>query len=252
MITFEDASTLLGLAAARDQRTVGRADILAWHADLSAAGLTRADAEAALTAFYQEMASRRPQDRFRATAVDLIDIAKRARRERVANLRYDGDPDETPRQYLARLRARTAALADGRIQPDTGLRALGPGTPGPWLVRELAAVGHDVPGDDPAGSRRPIRVGPLTVACPACKAPLGRHCRSDGRPRAVAHAARRRAARDAHGLPREDTDQIAARKEAAVAYLGQLPPEERARLEAFQRQIRTETAAATAEETEAS
>ena len=77
MITFEDASTLLGLAAARDQRTVGRADILAWHADLSAAGLTRADAETALTVFYQEMANRQPKDRYRVTAVDLIDIAKR-------------------------------------------------------------------------------------------------------------------------------------------------------------------------------
>jgi len=238
VITFEDASTLLGLAAARDQRTVGRADVLAWHADLSAAGLTRADAETALTAFYQEMASRRPQDRYRATAVDLIDIAKRARRDRVANLRYDGDPDETPQQYLARLRARTAALADGRIGPDTGLRALGPGTPDPRLMRELAAVGHDVPGDDTAGSRRPVRVGPLTVECPACKAPLGKHCRSNGHPRTVAHAARRRAARDAHGLPREDADQVAARKEAAAAYLGQLSPSERAELQEFQEQIR--------------
>jgi hypothetical protein len=238
MITIEDASTLLGLAAARDQRTVGRADILAWHADLSAAGLTRTDAENALTAFYQEMAARQPQDRFRVTAVDLIDIAKRARRERVANLRYDGDPDETPQQYLNRLRARTAALADGRIGPDTGLRALGPGTPDPRLIRELTAIGHDVPGDNPPGNRRPTRVGPLTIPCPACQAPLGRHCRSNGHPRTVAHAARRRAARDAHNLPREDTAQIAARKEAAALYLAQLAPEERAQMEEFQSQLR--------------
>lgn len=238
MITFEDASTLLGLAAARDQRTVGRADILAWHADLTAAGLTRTDAETALTTFYQEMASRRPQDRYRATAVDLIDIAKRARRERVANLRYDGDPDETPQQYLTRLRARTAALADGRIGPDTGLRSLGPGTLDPRLIRELATVGHDVPDEDASGSRRPVRVGPLTVACPACLAPLGKHCRSNGHPRTVAHAARRRAARDAHDLPREDADQIAARKEAAAAYLDQLTAEQQAELDQFQQQLR--------------
>lgn len=239
MITFEDVSTLLGLAAARDQRTVGRADVLAWHADLSAAGLTRADAEAALTVFYQEMAARQPKDRFRVTAVDLIDIAKRARRERVASLRYDGDPDETPQQYLVRLRARTAALADGRIGPDTGLRALGPGSPDPRLMRELTAVGHDVPGDDATGTRRPVRVGPLTVACPACLAPLGRHCRSNGHPRTVAHAARRRAARDAHDLPREDLAQIAARKEAAAAHLGQLTAEQRAELQQFQQQLAT-------------
>lgn len=240
MITLEDASTLLGLAAARDQRTVGRADVLAWHADLTAAGLTRADAEAALTVFYQEMAARQPKDRFRVTAVDLIDIAKRARRERVANLRYDGDPDETPEQYLTRLRARTAALADGRIGPDTGLRALtGPGTPDPRLLRELTAVGHDVPDDDTTGTRRPVRVGPLTVPCPACQAPLGKHCRSNGHPRTVAHAARRRAARDAHDLPREDLTQIAARKEAAAAHLASLTAEQRAELQQFQQQLAT-------------
>lgn len=240
MITFEEAGRILGLAAARDQRIVGDADVLAWSADLSAAGLTLADAEAALTAFYQEMANRQPQDRFRATAVDLIDIAKRARRERVANLRYDGDPDETPEQYLARLRARTAALADGRIGPDTGLRALGPGTPDLRLLRELEAVGHDVPEDGPASSRRPVRIGPLTVPCPACQAPLGKHCRSNGRVRTVPHAARRRAARDAHDLPREDTAQIAARKEASAAHLGRLTAEERAQLERFQQQLATE------------
>lgn len=239
MITLEDASTLLGLAAARDQRTVGRADVLAWHADLTAAGLTRTDAEAALTVFYQEMASRQPKDRYRVTPVDLIDIAKRVRRERVANLRYDGDPDETPQQYLTRLRARTAALADGRIGPDTGLRALNPGTPDPRLIRELEAIGRDVPGEDPTNSRRPVRVGPLTVPCPACQAPLGRHCRSNGRVRTVPHAARRRAARDAHGLPREDTAQIAARKEAAAAHLARLTAEERAQLDAFQQQLAT-------------
>jgi hypothetical protein len=239
VITFEDASTLLGLAAARDQRTVGRADVLAWHADLSAAGLTRADAETALTAFYQEMANRQPQDRFRATPVDLIDIAKRARRERVANLRYDGDPDETPAQYLARLRARTKALADGRIQPDTGLRALGPGTPDPRLL--ALTVGHDVPNDTTTGSRRPIRTGPLTVPCPTCRAPLGRHCRSNGHPRTAAHATRRRAARDTQGLPREDVGQVAARKAASAAALARLSAGERTELAEFERQLHAKT-----------
>jgi hypothetical protein len=186
------------------------------------------------------MANRQPQDRYRVTAVDLIDIAKRARRERVANLRYDGDPDETPQQYLTRLRARTAALADGRIGPDTGLRALSPGSPDTRLMRELAAVGNDVPGDEDAGSRRPVRVGPLTVPCPACLAPLGKHCRSNGHPRTVAHAARRRAARDAHDLPREDLTQIAARKEAAAAHLAGLTAEQRAELEQFQQQLTQE------------
>lgn len=224
MITFEDAAHLLALAAARDQRTVGQADILAWQADLAAAGITRADAEAALAAFYQEMARRQPQDRFRATPVDLIDIALRARRERVTNLRYDGDPDETPAQYLARLRARTKALADGRIQPDTGLRALGPGTPDPRLTRALADVGREVPDKDaPKPTKRPTRLGPLSVRCPECSAPIGRKCRLPGsRSPRRPHRARLDAARVAAGQKpevREDPDEIARRRAASARYL---------------------------------
>lgn len=234
MITFEDASELLGLAAARDQRTVGRADIHAWQTDLAAAGITRDDAETALAAFYQEMASRQPQDRFRATPVDLIDIARRARRQRLANFRYDGDPDETPHQYVARLRARTRAVADGRITPTDGLLALGPGA-NRDLGERLELVGRTVPNDDqqPTNVRRPVRVGPLTVPCPTCNALVGRHCRANGHPRTTAHSARRRAARDAHDLPREDPEQITARKDAAAAALAALTPEQRAQLDDF-------------------
>lgn len=239
MITFEDASHLLGLAAARDQRTVGRADILAWQADLGAAGITRDDAQNALTAFYQEMATRQPQDRFRATPVDIIDIARRARRERLANFRYDGDPDETPHQYLARLRARTAAVADGRIAAEEGLRALGPGGD---MTERLALVGRQVPDEEQPTTRRPARIGPLAVQCPTCGALIGRHCRTNGHPRTAAHSARRRAARDAAGLPREDADQVAARKEAAAQALAQLTDEQRAELEQFQQQLTDEEA----------
>lgn len=236
MITYEDVSTILGLAAARDQRTVGRADIAAWHADLNAASLTLNDATQALDVFYQEMASRRPEDRYRATPVDLIDVAKRARRDRVANLRYDGNPDETPQQYLANLRARTKALGDGHIDADTGLRALGPGSPDPQLMRALTAVGHGLPADGETTTRRPTRVGPLTIACPTCQAPLGKHCRSNGSNRTIPHATRRRAARDAAGQPAEDDQQIAARKAASAAALARLTAEQQAQLDSMTQQ----------------
>lgn len=239
MITFEDASALLALAAARDQRTVGRADIHAWHTDLSKAGITRADAENALTAFYQEMAGRPREQRYRATPIDLIDIARRARRERLANLRYDGDPNETSAQYLARLRGRTRALADGRIAPGEGLRALGPG-PSEELAAKLKTIGRKVPDDgeaaEDAPSSQPTRVGPLTVRCPVCRAPLGRHCRSAGRIRMAPHGARRRAANEAHGLPVETPDDIAARRAASAAALAQLGEKERAQLDAMRRE----------------
>lgn len=232
--TFDDASRLLGLAAARDQRTVGRADILAWQADLDAAGLTPADAEQALSSFYQEMASRPREQRYRATPVDLIDIARQARRERVRDVRYDGDPDETTEQYLARYRARIRALADGQIGPDEGLRALGTG-PSAALSQALAGVGRQVPDNDTsAPATRPIRTGPLTVPCPACRAPVGRHCRANGRTRTVAHAARRRAAREAHGIPQDDAASVDARRAAAAAALERLTDDERAQLDAFQ------------------
>lgn len=233
--SFDDASRLLGLAAARDQRTVGRADILAWQADLNAAGLTPADAEQALSAFYQEMSSREYSDRYRVTPVDVLDIARRARRERVTNLRYDGDPDETPQQYLARLRARTKAVADGRISPDEGLRALGPGTPDPRLL--ALPVGSQVPDDGVPGSGRPTRTGPLTVPCPACGARLGQPCRAAARLRSSPHASRRRAAREEHGQQQEDSTTLDARRAAAVEALQRLSDTERAELDAFQQRL---------------
>lgn len=232
MIDYEQAGELLGLAAARDQRTVGDADILAWSEDLTAAGISVDDARAAIGAFYQEMARRPRQERYRATPIDLIDIARRARRERLANLRYDGDPDETTSQYLARLRGRIAAVADGRIGPDTGLRALGPGTPAQQkrLVRELAAVGRDIPAEEqPDGESAPplrvARLGPLSVRCPTCRAPVGRKCRAGttAHPRRP-HRDRIDAARAAAGQPvpeREDPAEIERRRAASARFLAE-------------------------------
>lgn len=238
LFSFDDAARLLGLAAARDQRTVGRADILAWQADLDAAGLTLTDAEQALSSFYQEMASRPREQRYRVTPVDLIDIAKRSRRERLVNFRYEAsDPDETPQQYLARLRARTRAVADGQIGPDEGLRVLGRG-PSVEFDQALAGVVRQVSDEDTAVSpARPARSGPLTVSCPACQAPLGRHCRANARPRTVAHAARRRAAREVHGMPQDDDASVERRRAAATAALDRLTVDERAQLDAFQTEM---------------
>lgn len=235
MIDYEQAGELLGLAAARDQRTVGDADILAWSEDLTAAGITYDDAKTAIGAFYQEMARRPRQDRYRATPIDLIDIARRQRRDRLANLRYDGDPDETTAQFLARLRGRIAAVADGRIDPDAGLRALGPGTPAQQkrMVRALAGVGRAIPaeeqpdGGEPATSRRVARLGPLSVRCPTCQAPIGRKCRAGttAHPRRP-HRDRVDASRAAAGQPvteREDPAEIERRRAASARYLAEQP-----------------------------
>ncbi|PBO24035.1 hypothetical protein CLM85_12610, partial [Streptomyces albidoflavus] len=80
MISYEEVGALLGLAAARDQRIAGEADVLAWHADLNAASINYADADAALTRFYAvEMAGLEPDKRRRVTTPDVIAIARKIR-----------------------------------------------------------------------------------------------------------------------------------------------------------------------------
>lgn len=181
-ISFEDVGMLLGLAAARDQRTTGDADALAWHADLNAAGINYEDAQAALTRFYSHyMARLQPEDRRRVTTPDVISIARKLRSERLENFIYDGDPDESPAQYLARLRNQIEATASGRQQPTGGIPALG-GGPHPSVANILAGAFREVPADDDEESAEDVssvrRPGPLGYDCPECKAAAGRPCRT--------------------------------------------------------------------------
>lgn len=115
-ISFEQVGKILALAAARDQRTVGEADVLAWHSDLNAARVSYDDADAALTRFYGvDMARLDPEHRRRVTTPDIIATARKMRAERLQNFRYEPDPsDENPREYLRRLRAQIADVAEGR------------------------------------------------------------------------------------------------------------------------------------------
>lgn len=55
-MTRSEIALLLGAAAARDQRTVGEADVLAWHEDLG--DLDLADARDALRRHYRESTDR--------------------------------------------------------------------------------------------------------------------------------------------------------------------------------------------------
>lgn len=226
-IDFAQVGLLLGLAAARDQRTVGEADTLAWHQDLNAAGITYADAEAALTHFYAvTMAALQPRDRRRITTPDIISIARRIRRERLENFRYEPSPNETTGEYLRRLRGQIAAVASGQTPvQQSNVRQL-EGGPHPAVARALAGVGRAVPDGDGAPAEspgRPPRLGPLSVRCPECQAPVGRKCRSgtSGHWRRP-HRARRDAARVAGGQtpePREDATVLELRRAAAGRHL---------------------------------
>ncbi|MGW6531411.1 zinc finger domain-containing protein [Streptomyces venezuelae] len=214
MITFEEAGRLLGLAAARDQRIVGDADILAWHSDLNAAGVSYQDAEAALTRFYAvEMAGLEPEDRRRVTTPDVIGIARKIRNERLANFVYEPPPGDDDPHYLARLRGQLEATANGRRSAPSEQLAL-EGGPHPDVARALAAVGQSVPDED-EGTNSVRRPGPLGIECPKCTAAIGRPCRTPGGKERAPHPARKGETSN----PEEERAEMERRRAASAASL---------------------------------
>jgi hypothetical protein len=223
VISYEEAGRLLALAAARDQRTVGDADVLAWHADFNAAGLSYADADAALTRFYAvEMASLKTEDRRRVTTPDVISIARKIRSERLANFVYDPPPGDDDPNYLARLRGQIEATATGRTPALTELPAL-EGGPHPSVAKALAGIGQSVPGDGTADVEVDAvrRAGPLGTVCPKCSAAIGRPCRTPGGKERVPHPARKGEASD----PEQERAEIERRRATSAATLRRLADE---------------------------
>jgi hypothetical protein len=176
-VTPADTADLLAFAAAFDQRTIGRADVAAWHAVLGDLDLTQAR---------QAVAQHYASETRRVMPAD-IRAAVRARRSDTAAdfvgpglpaTVPDADPDDVP-AYLAALREQRTRAADGQQLVARPVAAL------------LAGVGRRVPAEQ-APVRRP---GPLGISCPQCSAPIGRPCRlPDGKKRPLPHPARRRAA----------------------------------------------------------
>ncbi|GAA2199840.1 zinc finger domain-containing protein [Streptomyces bangladeshensis] len=204
MISYEEAGRLLGLAAARDQRTVGDADLLAWHADLNAATLTYRDAEAAITRFYAiEMASLQPDQRRRVTTPDVISIARKIRNERLENFIYEPPPGDHDPHYLKRLRGQLEATASGNTTPPT--RPALTSSPTAPTRALLSSVGRRIPAEDDTPTERPPiqRPGPLGRQCPKCSAAIGRPCRTPGGKERPPHPARRTASTPRH--PEEET-----------------------------------------------
>ncbi|MFE6903823.1 hypothetical protein ACFVFJ_44580 [Streptomyces sp. NPDC057717] len=226
MIDYEETGKLLALAAARDQRTVGDADVLAWFADLNAANLSYATVVDALTRFYQEMASRKPEDRFRATAVDLIDISRRTRTDRLANFTYEPPAADSDPHYLQRLRGQITATASGHAPAPPNRPAVEPGHHN-RMKELLSGISRPVDDeDDDATDDVPTvrRPGPLGVACPNCRAAVGRPCKTpalkERAPRQRApHSARRAAAK---GEATNQTDDVEARRSQYLHQLEQM------------------------------
>lgn len=203
MISYQETGALLGLAAARDQRTVGEADVLAWHEDLTAADIDYDDAKQALSRFYVEMAAREPRDRYRASSTDIIALVRKLRTERLTGFVYEppAGSEETPAQYLTNLRRQIADTASGRTPPAASPPAV-EGGPAPAVASALASVGQQVPEEaQPPPSRRP---GAKTIRCPKCDAPVGRRCRTPGGKERADHPTRQQAAHHAALPTRED------------------------------------------------
>lgn len=174
-----DVATLLAFAAAFDRRTLGEADVLAWHTVLADVDLD--DARQAVSAHYADT-------RDWIMPADIRQRVRTARSSAAADFQGpglaaeipDADPDDVP-AYLAALRGQRTRAALG--QPTR-----------PRAVAELTAgVGQAIP-VELAAVRRP---GALGVSCSTCKAAIGHSCKTPAKKPRAPHAARRSAVRAA-------------------------------------------------------
>jgi len=104
MMTRSETAKLLALCAAYDQRTIGEADVEAWHEALDCPwvpGIGPDEAQAAVIVHYRHGSQR-------ITPADVIKLVKadRAERHRGIPMRRQGKP---PTEEYLKIRAETAA-----------------------------------------------------------------------------------------------------------------------------------------------
>lgn len=221
-MTPDEAARLLAACAAFDNRQPSEIAKRAWAKSLHDLPLDQDCFDA--VARYYGTPPKEPGQRLWIQPHDIRTHRQIIRNERLENFTYDGDPEETPAQYLARRRAMLDAVASGRTAAPGAAPAL-TGGPHRSLTRQLESIGQQVPAldEDVQEIRRP---GPLGVDCPVCKAPIGRPCKTAlrGKPSKTIHPARRRIAKGepAHS---ETPEQIEQRRQSA-ARLAQQATEE--------------------------
>ncbi|MGW4759566.1 zinc finger domain-containing protein [Streptomyces chartreusis] len=184
-MTPAETAELLGLCAAFDRRTTGRADVAAWATVL--ADLDFAAAKQAVTAHYAaETRWIMPADIRQAVLKQRADTAADYQGPGLTAEIPDADPDDVP-AYLAAIRSQRTRAADGlKPRPLAALLA--------GAVRQLTAGNSPALEEDLSAVRRP---GPLGIACPTCRAAIGRPCKTpdlEGRKQRERppHAARKR------------------------------------------------------------
>ncbi|MFF2940839.1 hypothetical protein ACFVSQ_13445 [Streptomyces niveus] len=219
----DEAQKLLAACAAFDNRQPSQIAKRAWATALKDVPLDQ-DAFDAVARFYGTPPKETGQ-RLWIQPHDVRTWRKVIRAERLENFTYDGDPDETPQQYLARLRRQIGATAAGEIPAAANAPAL-EGGPHWSVAKELEDVGQKVPpGEEAATAIR--RAGPLGIVCPICQAAIGRPCKSALRNRAskVIHPARRRLAAGETAAT-ESPEEIERRRVASLARLAQMAANE--------------------------
>jgi hypothetical protein len=218
-----EAAELLGHAAAFDNRNPSAAAAMAWAAALDDVPLD-ADAKAAVALYYRTP-PQDPKERLWILPHHIRTLRTKIRSARLENFQYEPVGNETVPQYLIRLRGQTQAIASGRAPVPTGRPMLSGGADD--CIKQLTARGWEgnrtVPDSDEAAVQAELvdtvrRAGPLGVECPACRAAIGRPCKTPGgndrqplgKPRLKPHSARLRAA---DGVPEATEAERAAQEQ---------------------------------------
>lgn len=211
-----EAIQLLAYCAAFDNRQPSQAAAAAWASALHDVPLD-ADTKSAVNAYYST-APKDPGAKLWILPHNIRSLRISIRSKRLENFQYEPAADETPTEYLDRYRSQVQAIASGRVPAPTVRPAL-EGAPSREFMAELEAGGWNgmraVPGPSEETEELPRSFGPLGVACPTCRAPLGRPCKRPGatekhplgKPRLNPHGARHRAAQGFYG---QDAEQRAA------------------------------------------
>lgn len=195
-ITQEEINSLLKAAAARDQRTIGPADILAWWQDLNIAGVRYPDASEAVARYYAIHYPRQaPHQRFRLTSPVLIELVREIREARhvAADFLYEPEVGETGAQYAARLQAQLRAVGDGQ-KPAHTMAEIGMNPEGQRKLAELVSGMSQRLPYPPEIAEVLNRARPTgsQIECPRCHAKPGRKCSNPatGRPMSELHPMR--------------------------------------------------------------
>ncbi|WP_170313886.1 hypothetical protein [Streptomyces filamentosus] len=220
-MNVSEAARLLAICCGFDNRQPSELAAQAWAAALKNVPFDQ-DAKDAVVRYYSTT-PKNPETRLWIMPHHVRDLRAKIRAERLENFAYEGDPDETPKEYLARYRGQLEAVASGAV-PAPSTAPMLEGGPHRSMAELLSgSVKHadesDGPEPRPTVERR--ATGPLGVICPDCAAPIGRPCRTLFRLKPCKpHPARRRAAAGEE-IRLTDQAEIDARRHLATTHHAQ-------------------------------